>query len=367
MASVGTDSIIEPWLSQATQTHLGLSQVLEDAEVDQWVADQLDPGIRIAMIASGGCTAAALAASPKVSHIHLVDVNPAQIPLARLKLHLLFTAAPALRLAILGHSPLSSQERTSHLKNAFDSLHLPHDALGPIEAISEKGADHAGRYDIMFQEIRRQLHPYSKQLEVLLGMQDPVKQMLLAGPATEIGDAIEKAFDSVFSHPQLIKLFGKSPIEHSRPFSIVFLYNLWRILATRPAAENPYLTQVFLGRFAGNASYPWLTAPIPSHRVRITWEHARMSEALGKSSDEYDLVHFSNIVDWMAPEESSITLDHAWRLTRPGGMVIVRQIFPVVNIPSLSKKWEWQTGIGEKLRDRDRSFLYRIYVGKKPE
>ena len=66
-------------------THLGaalpiaFSQVREDPAVDETILAGLPPGARVFMIASGGDTAASLVASGRVSHLHLVDINPAQL------------------------------------------------------------------------------------------------------------------------------------------------------------------------------------------------------------------------------------------------------------------------------------------------
>src|SRR5713226_4841071 len=93
------------WVTEAAALPLAFAQVREDPLLDQAVVARLPGSARILMVASGGCTAAWLAASAKVARIHLVDPNPAQIALARLKLHLLHLADPVERLALLGHAP----------------------------------------------------------------------------------------------------------------------------------------------------------------------------------------------------------------------------------------------------------------------
>ena len=100
-----------PWVFEAAQSPIAFAQVREDATLDQWVAEQLNEQSEVLMVASGGCTAAALAASSKFARLHLVDPNPAQIALSRLKLRLLETAEPEVhhvkgvqaRLANLGY------------------------------------------------------------------------------------------------------------------------------------------------------------------------------------------------------------------------------------------------------------------------
>lgn len=85
------------WVNEAAALPVAFAQVREDPLLDRWVTEQLSDGSKILMIASGGCTAALLATLPNVAHLHLVDPNPAQLALTRLKLHLLETADPSER------------------------------------------------------------------------------------------------------------------------------------------------------------------------------------------------------------------------------------------------------------------------------
>ncbi len=101
------DAALPDWVVAAANMPIAFAQVREDSFLDLALLDRIDGHhIRAVMIASGGCTAAALAASGRVDHLHLVDVNPAQIALCRLKLHLLQTATPLERLKLLGHEPM---------------------------------------------------------------------------------------------------------------------------------------------------------------------------------------------------------------------------------------------------------------------
>ncbi len=66
------------WVFNASNLPLGFAQVREDALIDVDIVSRLSPGPRVMLVASGGCTAAALAAS-EPSLLHLVDLNPVQI------------------------------------------------------------------------------------------------------------------------------------------------------------------------------------------------------------------------------------------------------------------------------------------------
>src|SRR5436190_2186981 len=102
----GADMSSTSWLDDASHMPIAFALVREDPELDRLVVQQKPEARRILMVASGGCTAAYLACLPRIEQIHLVDPNPAQLALARLKLHLLQTAKPEERKAILGHASL---------------------------------------------------------------------------------------------------------------------------------------------------------------------------------------------------------------------------------------------------------------------
>ena len=99
------------WVIAAAERPIAFAKVREDALIDQWVVDQVGRNARMIMVASGGCTAAALAASGKLSHLHLVDPNPAQMALARLKLRLVESCILEERVALLGHAPMDAVDR----------------------------------------------------------------------------------------------------------------------------------------------------------------------------------------------------------------------------------------------------------------
>ena len=77
------------WIDQAAAMPVAFAQVRENALIDQWVVRQLTLPVDVMIVASGGCTAALLVAEPNVRSLHLVDPNPAQLALARMKLWLM--------------------------------------------------------------------------------------------------------------------------------------------------------------------------------------------------------------------------------------------------------------------------------------
>lgn len=359
--------MVAPWVSETARRPIGFAQVREDAMLDQWVVEHLAEGSAVLMVASGGCSAAALASMPQVSRLHLIDPNPAQIAISRLKLRLLATASPSERLALLGHASMSVPERRRRLTAEFRALNLPPDAMGTIQVMAEEGPDHAGRYEVLFSALRAALGGVADELTALLQLRDPAQQAQRAGPATHLGRALDTAFDTVMTLSNLVALFGEAATRNRcEPFSRHFARRTRYALASLPAADNPYLWQMLQGRFPDGVLYPWLTAAAPVRLPEVQWTIGTMTEALQGPVERFDFVHLSNILDWLDREDARSILELAWKALRPGGSTLIRQLNSSLDIEALGGRFEWQVRPANALHARDRSFFYRqLHLGRK--
>jgi S-adenosylmethionine-diacylglycerol 3-amino-3-carboxypropyl transferase len=355
------------WLADAGRLPIAFAQVREDPLLDLEVLAPCPDQARVILVASGGCTAALLAASTRLRHLHLVDFNPAQLALARLKLRLLHTTEPAQRRALLGHAPLAARHRGLLLCAELQALNLAPDALGPLDVVADLGPDHAGRYERLFARLREALQEHAVELGRVLRLADPIAQARRVGSTTDLGRALDEAYDSVLALPNLVQLFGEGATRNRvEPFARHFARRTRHALATLPAAANPWLWQMLLGRFPRRAAYPWLTVPAPERPPEVTWSASLMADALAAARGAYDLVHLSNILDWLSAEEARHTLELAWRALRPGGFVLVRQLNSTLDIPGLGGPFEWQARTAAALHGHDRSFFYRdLHLGRK--
>lgn len=360
-------STFPSWVLEAAALPVAFAQVREDPLLDLWVVEQLASDARVILIASGGCTAALLAAAPNVARLHVVDPNPAQLALSRLKLRLLQTTDPATRLALLGHAPMPTAERRARLEAELAALGLPADALGPAAYAARVGPDHAGRYECVFAALRKALGGYVDDLEAVLRLNDPAEQQRRVASATALGRRLDEALDTVMALPNLVRLFGeeatKNPVE---PFARHFARRLRHVLATLPADRNPYLWQMLKGSYPDGGMAPWLTEPAPSRMPQVMWSAMNMAEALEAAPASFDFVHLSNILDWLSPEKARATLGLAWGALRPGGWTLIRQLNSVLDVPSLGRMFDWLTPEANDLHARDRSFFYRaLHLGRK--
>lgn len=354
------------WVEEAARLPLAFAQVREDPLLDQWVVEAVGQDANILMIASGGCTAAYLAADPRVARLHLVDANPAQLALARVKLRLLQTATPAERLRTLGHALCPMAERQAALNAELTALGLPPDVFGPLETISAWGVDHAGRYERVFRALQAHLAERRPEIARLLTLPDPAEQGRRIDPGVPLHQALDAALDEAMALPNLVRLFGeeatRNPVES---FSRHFARRIRHVLGTLPAADNPYLWQMLQGRYPENAPAPWFTAAPPARLPEVTLSKGFMTDVLAKERG-YDFVHLSNILDWLTPEQGRATLDLAAQALVPGGWTLIRQLNSTLDIPALGKQFEWLSDQARALHAKDRSFFYRaLHLGRK--
>lgn len=355
------------WVSEAAHLPVAFAQVREDPLLDAWAVKRLRPEANIIMIASGGCTVAYLAAMGRVERIEVVDPNPAQIALARLKLYILQNFSSADRMALLGHSAMPVDERERQLRAAFRAVGAPEEAIGPPIAWIEDGPDHTGRYERVFAQLRKELEPHMAAVQNLLCLRDPAEQSRRTDLATPLGQALDEAFDRAMDLPILIRLFGEGATQNRvQPFARHFAERTRHVLATLPAADNPYVWQVLAGRYPPGNAAPWFAAPAPVRLPEITWNNAFMDDALRRSPESYDFVHLSNILDWLSPEEARATLDYAHAALCPGGWTLIRQLNSTLDIPSLGEGFDWRADEARSLHASDRSYFYRgLYLGRK--
>ncbi|MDF1666251.1 MAG: DUF3419 family protein [Planctomycetota bacterium] len=357
---------VDPWAKEVSRFPVAFSQVREDALGDMELVDKLGRKSRVLMVASGGCTAAFLLSSKAISHITIVDPNPAQIILAKLKFELLRGYSCAERLNILGHQPMALDARKNALQMLFETQGIAEDCFGPFETTVSLGPDHVGRYEQVFHQLRKQLSKHQGALEELVALADPRAQYAAAAPSTALGQDLDRAFDAVFSLDNLVEIFGTGATSNRvQPFSKHFRERTRIVLKTLNAHSNPYLSQVFLGRYTSLA--PWIGLEKNDYKVTVDSIEADMLTAVRTvEAASYDLIHLSNSLDWLGPDSVEQILSLAARALKKGGATIIRQLNSTVDIPGAKSDFQWDHSFGDSLLLKDRSFFYRaIYVGYK--
>ena len=358
---------LQPWVCESAKLPIAFAQVREDSLIDLEVVKALGNKLQVAMIASGGCTSAALISSARVSHLHLVDCNASQIALTRMKVDLLQKGTFARRMQVLGHAPMAFAARKQAICEALDCQGLGPDTFGPIDFVSQVGPDHSGRYERVFYHLRERLKAREDDVQSLMRKRSPARQAEIVSKSSEFGAEMDAAFREVMSLPNLVALFGEGATNNPvMPFGEHFAWRTRHVLETLPASSNPYVAQVIHGRFVGASTFPWLKMPKAEKLPEIICTVAPMKAALEAERRSFDFVHLSNILDWLTPQEAEETLDVAHRSLRPGGMVLVRQLNSTLDVQSCGRGFTWLNEDAGKLHEQDRSYFYRqLHLGKK--
>lgn len=346
------------------------AQVREDSLLDiQLIKSHFPEGkIDVAMIASGGCTAAALTSNSAINSLALVDANPSQLALTKLKLHLLQFPLKK-RLEILGHKSIDAKLRQSMIEGIMHALDIPLEIFGEIIFVSEHGLDFVGRYERLFDEFRSQLQPYQGLIEDLFHLEIIEEQTKLIKKGSLLGDAIDATFQKVFSQDNLTMIFGQEATANRiQSFADHFVERIRKYLSNHLAKDSPYFAQLFLGRFYNENFYPWLNIENAYLPDNISFHHMHMNEFLANADKEsYDLIHLSNILDWLKPEEAEKMLENTYKALKPGGAVIIRQLNSCLDFKSYNNALRWEAKTSEEYHQEDRSFFYReLHVGFKP-
>lgn len=351
----------DAWAVEAAAWPLAFAQVREDPRLDMELARQLPAGERIVMIASGGDTAACLGRLPL--EIHLVDMNPAQLALARLKWRL--AAVPSDEAAaLLGHRGMDPAARGRGLADLLGELGLAGDVFGPPERVAELGPDHCGRYEITFAELRLRLASAKEALAGLLDSPLPVEDF----GSSPLAATLDSAFAEVMSLQNLVCLFGQEATRNpQRPFADHFAWRTREVIGRLPPCSNPFLQQILAGSFHRGFRYDWLQAP-HAMQAEAEWHHGKLRDLLeSMPAESAGLVHLSNILDWLSPEDGQATLLAARRVLKPGGKLIIRQLNSSLGIPALDAGLRWDAALGCAMERRDRSYFYpQIHVGSRP-
>jgi len=127
-----------------------------------------------------------------------------------------------------------------------------------VEAVTLK-PKHCGRYETAFAEIRRLLQPDAGELSAFLKMTDAAEASRAIVSGTKLGAAIDSAFSRIFALKNLTALFGEGATRNPRrPFHEHFPAQLRAITARQAPAENPWIWQIFSGKFPPGTPYDWL-------------------------------------------------------------------------------------------------------------
>lgn len=354
--------------SAGPDTELLYAQVHEDPLLELRVIDRLlavrPRPLRVAMVASGGCTALTLLGHRSVARIEAIDTNPAQLHLVEFKRQALLHLDLDDQLALLGAFDGPEAERLrlyGELRPA-----LPEATRAYWDARADQvayGLNRVGRFEQRLRALATDLRA--------LGL-DP-----LLHPRDAVLDArFREAFERAFEPSALAAAFGAEAVRHSRAirfsdhFAEAFSRAMWRYLPE----ENYFLHQAWADAYPPSRRQlpPYLQAgnqavvrEAGAERLRLQAGDFAATLAALAAEGPFDLVATSNVTDWMPSAGLHGLLDTIRSALAPGGALLARRLIGDHALEAIvSEHLKVEAAFGKELWLTDRSFLYtEVVVG----
>ena len=362
------DETSRDWLDTAIQLPVRFAQVREDPLLDMEVLRRAGPNCRALIIASGGCTVCALNSLDPLAEMVVVDPNPAQVELARLKLLIQRDVTASERASLLGHKPMSSEERWTKLTRLASENDIDVQKLGPYSFVGSHGLDFIGRYEMVFGEVSRRLEMNHDEIVNLLMQDDPEKRTRKLENMVDFVYRLRETLNDVMNLSNLVELFGEEATRNRlQDFSDHFFQRIMWAFRQLPTQSNHFLWQVLLGRSPPHHSIPWLRMPLPHRNVQMEFHECSVEDYLFKSEQTFNYIHLSNVLDWLTDEQARSLLSSTWNHLESGGYTLIRQLNSDLNIRGLNDQFEWLIPDAKEMLARDRSFFYRdLHLARKP-
>jgi S-adenosylmethionine-diacylglycerol 3-amino-3-carboxypropyl transferase len=337
--------------------HVREDPALEMSLVEQ-LAEELGRPVRVAVVASGGCTALLLLSSPHVAHIDAIDLNPAQLHLVELKRAAIARLEPGAQRTLLWGDDDDMEERFRLYERVRELL--PEASREHWDARQDEigfGPVRAARFEGLCRELSGAFCDEGL---------DPTRR-----PAEALGHpAWRDIFGRVFDRSRLASSFGTASVAYSteRSMSAHFSRALAEALRRSSAEGNYLLEQVFSADAAALAP---VMQPDAQRRMkelglhRLALHRGTLIGCLSALSAEapYDLVQTSDVTDWLPLAERSRLLRSVKEALAPGGALLARRLNSDGELmPLAAQHFEVDAALSASFTARERSFLYREVV-----
>jgi S-adenosylmethionine-diacylglycerol 3-amino-3-carboxypropyl transferase len=322
---LGEECVVQPNPFWSSRPGVVFGQVQEDAEVEMAVLERA-PGSRVAVVASGGCTALSLL-TRRPERVHAVDLNRWQLDLVASK-----------RLAF---------ERMSY---------------GPVLALHLDELNESGGMDRMLKlgrHLFRRLVHDGNDIAELLAQEDA------AGFYRTVWDDRRwwQMFYVACSRTVLGRVFIRDYVRRiPRRFPEVMHERVEHAILGSPPRHNPYLWQALTGRYGPEALPPYLQADgfevVRDMLPRLSLCQDDMAAWLERqAAGSIDCVLLSNVTDMATIGWIGRLAEAARRALAPGGLVCLRFILPPAGDvqAALAGSLRLDPGLSEELTRKDRS------------
>lgn len=185
--------------------------------------------------------------------------------------------------------------------------------------------DGSERYERLFVLLRGYLVDCKDDIESLFRVRSIEEQREILSKEC-VRKAMERAFSCTMDIQILRALFGEEATGRNvQDFATHFIQAAKRYLENDIASQSPFAAQLLPGRFYGDVVYPWIGLPQMDCDVcdKLEFVEGSMEEVLEKEND-LDIVHVSNIPDWLSNERTEKLFKAVLNSLREGGIVIIR-------------------------------------------
>ena len=340
------------------------AQNWEDAELER-EALAIGPNDDVVAISGGGCTALALlAAGPR--RLYVVDRNPAQLQLLRLKLAAVRTLPPELAAKLLGGVP-SDLRRELYRRVAVD---LDADAgrfWSTRQDQIRRGVISQGRVERYFSGLRWLL----RRIHSRRCIEELFEQPTLEAQRRFYRDRWDtKAWRSLFllTHKRILDraldpLFYRYVDASDLPRAL--RQRAERCMTELPMATNHFLSWIFRGRYGDDpAARPLYlqaagAAAIHQFAERMDVQTADIRDFLRTlPSSSCDKLYLSNVSEWMPENEVAPCFEEVHRVARDGAVVCYRALMFDRPMPqAVACRFEEDNARSLDLARRDRAFV----------
>lgn len=355
------ESPLAPPDSDLAYAHVHEDPALEMSLVEL-LAKELGRPLRVAVVASGGCTALSLLSSEHVARVDAIDLNPAQLHLVDLKRAGIARLSLDEQRTLLGHDDESTPSRAEERWRLYERVR---DALtGPArehwdmrQAEIGFGVVRVARFERLCRELADAF--YEEGL-------DPVSR-----PSEALGHPAWRAiFNRVFDQSRVASSFGTAAVAYSSevPMGAHLSQRIAEALRRKSGAPSYFLRQVF-PRPEENAPpcmLPGVQEGMRKHGLERL--HLHRGPLLGSlttlaEDGRFDLVQTSDVTDWLPQTERNALVRTVKDALHPGGALLARRLNGDGDLaPLVGHHLDVDSALSASFHERERSFLYREVV-----
>ena len=337
-------------------------QVEEDIDVTVAGLGGVVPNGRILCIVSGGCSIIGLLLAG-AREVLAVDINKAQLEVARLKLRSLVYLSAA-ELYDLWLRDSSSKRRAVYQKIRQDMGKNDHrwldewlpEIIDGIPLVDAGGMEGVGS-DLKrtYPMIYRKLHQWLQSGEADAAFLEDTAWLV----AELRQERSERHFGSGANSESDDRNVATEMKSH-------FIDRFRFLISSLPIVGNPYLAHLLLGTYPEFAMLPYFT-DTGRRRLRdklhdVTLLESDLSDAVASMQPaSLDGADISNVGDYLPPAEWERLLYGLRRVVRFGGVVVHRNFIwdePYAASPGFRR----EVALSHRLHTRDRSFVYRAFT-----